>query len=196
MSSHPTKDLLLSTLYADHTPCSPCPFLHTTEQHRVFGEGNKDAAIMFIGEAPGAEEDRLKRPFVGRAGKLLDSLLASINVTRDAVFITNIVKCRPPHNRTPAPHEISAEMKLLLKKEIQIICPRVICTLGAVATRLFVREFTALSTVRGKEVPFSQGNLIVIPTYHPAYVLRNPAAEKILQHDIQHALKVAKRLSA
>lgn len=184
------KKELLKALYEEYALCAPCPFLHTEPFHKVFGEGNSSATLMLIGEAPGAEEDRVKRPFVGRSGKLLDSMLLRCGLTRNDVFITNIVKCRPPNNRTPLPEEITDATKSLLRKEIELIKPRVICTLGAVATRLFMPHHDTLSRIRGKAIFFKQRNLTLIPTYHPAYILRNPSALPAVLADFQHALRL------
>jgi len=184
-----TKQRALAELYASQALCSPCPFGKQEERHKVFGEGNPDARLMFIGEAPGAEEDRLKRPFVGRSGKLLDKIFKQAGFSREDVFITNIVKCRPPNNRTPTPEEISPAMKQLLKQEIAIVRPRIICTLGAVATQLFFPQPIMMSKVRGKPLHFAQSHITLIPTFHPAYALRNTDAEKLLVLDIIHAFE-------
>lgn len=186
-----TKEQKLHVLYTQNRACPTCPFGKQESNHKVFGEGTADAKIMLIGEAPGAEEDRLKRPFVGRSGKLLEKLLLRLGITRPEVFITNIVKCRPPNNRTPLPHEISAEAKKMLKDEILIIKPRVICTLGSTATRLFVPENIPMSQLHGKPIEFPAAHVIVIPTYHPAYILRNPPAEKLLEADLRAVLRAA-----
>src|SRR6185436_15278263 len=115
MNNHEKKTLQLRQLYDLNRLCSPCPFCKTEDNHKVFGEGSPLATLMFIGEAPGADEDRLKRPFVGRSGKLLDKLFEQAGFSRKNVYITNIVKCRPPGNRTPIPDEISPTAKKLLK---------------------------------------------------------------------------------
>lgn len=189
-----SRDQKLKELYRQNAPCDPCPFGKTEAQHKVFGEGDPYATIMLIGEAPGADEDRLKRPFVGRSGKLLTALLEKLGSSREEVFITNIVKCRPPNNRTPLPSEISPETKQLLKNEIAIIRPRVICTLGSIATQLFLQQqFVALGRVRGKPIDFPALNLVVLPTYHPAYVLRNPPAVQQLEADLKLALELSKK---
>ncbi len=187
------KKRLLQELYQRHTHCAPCPFLHENACHRVFGEGNVDATIMLIGEAPGADEDRLKRPFVGRAGRLLDRMLGEVGIARESVFITNIVKCRPPQNRTPLPHEITLEIKALLRSEIELIRPRVICTLGAVATGLFMPHCGPLGAVRGTSILFKELQLILLPTYHPAYILRNISAMPIVLADLQKAIDFASK---
>lgn len=187
------KQRALANLYAAQAFCSPCPFGKQEERHKVFGEGNPDANLMFIGEAPGADEDRLKRPFVGRAGKLLNKLIEQAGFSREDVFITNIVKCRPPNNRTPMPNEISPAMKQLLKQEIAIVRPRVICTLGAVATQLFFPHPITMSKVRGKPLHFPQSNITLFPAFHPAYALRNHDAEKVLARDIIDAFELANK---
>jgi len=181
----------LQELYNAARICMPCPFGKTEKDHKVFGEGDPSALVMLIGEAPGAEEDRLKRPFVGRSGKLIDTLLHASGHVRSEVFITNVVKCRPPGNRTPLPNEITDNMKALLKEEIMLIKPKVICTLGSVATQIFFKEPIAISQVRGKPIRFINPNVVVIPTFHPAYVLRNQKAEILLSSDLKLAFELA-----
>jgi uracil-DNA glycosylase family 4 len=187
-----TKEQALAELYAKNRDCPACLFGKQEPNHKVFGEGPANATIMFIGEAPGAEEDRLKRPFVGRSGKLLEKTLLKLGVTRPEVFITNIVKCRPPDNRTPLPHEITSEAKKILKDEIKIIKPRVICTLGIVPTRLFITENIAMSQLHGKPIRFPGAHLIVIPTYHPAYILRNASATPLFESDLKAVIIASK----
>lgn len=186
-----SPELQLKKLYDAHRTCSPCTFEKTEENHRVFGEGNARAKLLFIGEAPGADEDRLKRPFVGRAGKLLQNIFSKAGFSREDVFITNVVKCRPPNNRTPLPDEINEELRALLRAEITIVQPRIICTLGTVATRLFFPDMTAITPLRGRMKPVPHTSLIVMPTFHPAYALRSKDAEKALSDDILAAWKAA-----
>lgn len=149
----------------------------------VCGEGDPDATIMFIGEAPGADEDRLGRPFVGRSGKLLDAVLSSIGLRRAEVFITNIVKCRPPENRTPVPEELVKGRELVLLHEINIIQPRVLCTLGLSSLQGLLQQSFKMADVRGKAI--ACGEYVLIPTYHPAYILRNPAAREQFVEDLR-----------
>lgn len=147
----------------------------------VFGEGNPEAEIMFIGEAPGFHEDKLGRPFVGQAGKLLDKLLTDIKLPRGSVYITNIVKRRPPGNRDPLPEEIAA-YKPYLKKQIQIIDPKVIATLGRFAMNYFLPDFK-ISQSHGVRV-ILRGK-IIYPLYHPAAALRSTAVLKDLEADFK-----------
>ena len=147
----------------------------------VFGEGDASAEVMFIGEAPGFNEDRLSRPFVGQAGKLLDKLLEKINWPRESVYITNIVKRRPPENRDPLPEEIDAH-KPYLKKQIQIIGPKIIATLGRFAMNYFLPDFK-ISQSHGKGV-ILRGK-IIYPLYHPAAALRATAILKELEADFK-----------
>ncbi len=147
----------------------------------VFGEGDAGAEVMFIGEAPGFHEDKFTRPFVGQAGKLLDKLLEKINWPRESVYITNIVKRRPPENRDPLPEEIEA-YKPYLKKQIQIIDPKIIATLGRFAMNYFLPDFK-ISQSHGKGV-ILRGK-IIYPLYHPAAALRATAILKELEADFK-----------
>jgi len=156
--------------------------------HAVPGGGNPNARVLFVGEAPGAEEDRLGRPFVGRSGQYLTEVLARCGVARSDVYITNIVKCRPPGNRTPEPDEIKSCFPFLLK-QIQIIQPRVICALGTVSAQTLLQTDTKITSLRGKSFEFS--GIKVFPTYHPAFLLRNPDKKREVWEDIQ---KIAKAL--
>jgi DNA polymerase len=148
----------------------------------VPGEGSLDPPILFIGEGPGADEDRTGRPFVGRAGQLLDKMIGAIGLPRGAVFIANIVKCRPPENRTPEPDEVAACMPFL-ERQIAALRPKLICTLGLPATRALLPEVRAISAVRGRL--FECGGVPLVPTFHPAYLLRNPAAKHEAWEDLQ-----------
>jgi uracil-DNA glycosylase family 4 len=149
--------------------CGNCP-LKDTRKHFVFGEGNEHADIMFIGEAPGAEEDRTGRPFVGRAGQLLNKLLGHIKVKREDVFITNILKCRPPNNRDPLTEEVE-ECLPYLHRQIELIQPKIIVALGRIAAQNLLHTTSPLKQLREKLWQYKGVNLIV--TYHPAAILRN-----------------------
>lgn len=151
------------------------------EANLVFGEGNSEAEVMFIGEAPGFHEDKFTRPFVGQAGKLLDKLFEKINWPRENVYITNIVKRRPPENRDPLPEEIEA-YKPYLKKQIQIIDPKIIATLGKFAMNYFLPDFK-ISQSHGKGVVLR--GKIIYPLYHPAAALRATAILKELEADFK-----------
>ncbi len=149
--------------------CTKCP-LKDSRSHFVFGEGNEHADIMFIGEAPGAEEDRTGRPFVGRAGQLLNKLLSHIKIEREDVFITNILKCRPPSNRDPLPNEVE-ECLPYLNKQIELIQPKIIVALGRIAAQNLLNTTAPLKQLRERLWQYKGVNLIV--TYHPAAILRN-----------------------
>ena len=144
--------------------------LATTRKTVVFGEGSPKANIVFVGEAPGEEEDNQGRPFVGRAGKLLDQLIERIGVKRSDVFICNVLKCRPPDNRDPQPDEISCCKEYLLA-QLDIIRPRVICTLGRHAYNTLLEVDAAITKIRGKMTTFR--GIPLLPTYHPSYLLRS-----------------------
>ena len=145
--------------------------LSALSENLVFGEGNPNADLMLIGEGPGQEEDLSGRPFVGRAGQLLDKIIASVGITRDDIYITNIVKFRPPKNRNPKPNEIVASTPILLK-QIKLIQPQVIATLGNVPTRYFLDTLDGITKTHGKWYSWNQ--IPVFPLFHPAYLLRNP----------------------
>ncbi len=169
--------------------CKKCP-LYKTRKNPVFGEGSLKAMIMFIGEAPGYNEDLLGRPFVGRAGKFLDELLDSINLSRNEIFITNILKCRPPNNRDPLESEIKA-CSPYLNEQINIIKPRIIVTLGNFSTRFILKKFSIspqqITKIHGKV--FRIKNLIydvvVIPMFHPAAALYNPNMKQTMFDDFE-----------
>ena len=156
----------------------------------VFGEGDENASVMFIGEAPGFHEDRLQRPFVGRAGKLLDKLLAEIKWQRESFYITNIVKRRPPKNRDPLPEEILA-YKPYLKKQIQIIDPKIIAPLGRFAMNYFMPLAKILQD-HGKA--FTMRGKIIYPLYHPAAALRSTQILKELENDFKKLPKLVEKM--
>jgi len=149
--------------------CQKCP-LASTRTKAVPGEGNADANLMFIGEAPGRDEDLQGRPFVGRAGQLLTKIIQAMNLRRDDVYITNIVKCRPPNNRDPSRQE-TEECKGYLFEQIANIQPKVIVTLGNVPTHFFIPSKSGVTTLRGTFHPFE--DILVMPTFHPSYLVRN-----------------------
>ncbi|MFQ5795035.1 MAG: uracil-DNA glycosylase [Candidatus Bipolaricaulia bacterium] len=142
----------------------------------VFGEGNPNADLMFIGEALGVEEDRLGRPFVGRAGRKLDEVLESVGIRRQDVYITNVIKARPPGNRTPQADEIELSYPYL-EAQIAIINPKIIVTLGNVATQALLKTTQGINALRGRFHPW-RGGIQVFPMFHPSYLLRNPSREK------------------
>jgi uracil-DNA glycosylase family 4 len=169
--------------------CTLCQ-LSLGRRHAVPGEGDDDAELMFVGEAPGADEDLQGRPFVGRAGQLLSRIIAAMKYEREDVYITNVVKCRPPENRTPFRPEIEACQNYLLT-QIKVIGPRVIVTLGKVATEFFVPSSAGMTSLRGEFRNF--GSIRVMPTFHPAYVLRNegdPRIKRLVWQDMQKVMAV------
>lgn len=176
------KQAQLEQLYAPYIKCTMCPLGTLGRSKVVFGEGNPDATIMLIGEGPGQDEDAQGRPFVGRSGKLLTRLLELAQIHRPDIFITNIVKCRPPNNRKPTALESFTCKDLLLLKQIEIIQPSIICTLGASALEGLLVSPVKITAQRGKKITWQ--NITLLPTYHPAYVLRNPSALDIMLSDI------------
>jgi DNA polymerase len=163
--------------------CSNC-ILAETRTKAVFGEGDPGAELMFVGEAPGYHEDQQGRPFVGQAGKLLDQLLASIGMTREQVYIANVLKCRPPNNRDPQVEEIDA-CRPYLWRQIEIIRPKVICTLGNFATKLLTGEQTGITKVHGRPraTEIAGHRLYLYPIFHPAAALYTPANLATLKED-------------
>jgi uracil-DNA glycosylase family 4 len=162
-----------------------CP-LHQTRTTVVFGAGNADADLMFVGEAPGANEDRMGLPFVGQAGKLLDKLLEEIGLERKDVWICNVLKCRPPNNRDPHPNEVEA-CQDYLRRQVDLIEPTVVCTLGNFSTKLLRAERTGISRLHGHSEERLIGNRAVrlYPLYHPAAALYTPSMLETLRGDFQ-----------
>lgn len=172
--------------------CTRCA-LGFTRKSFVFGKGDPKADIMLVGEGPGAEEDLKGEPFVGRAGELLTKILAAINFTREEVFIANIVKCRPPGNRTPLNDEIDTCFPYL-KKQIELINPKLILCLGATATFGLLKKKESLTNMRGKVFEFGKAKVMV--TYHPAALLRNPNWKKGCWEDVQQFKKLYDEMTA
>ena len=173
----------LVELYREVASCARCP-LAETRTKAVFGAGNANADLMFVGEAPGAEEDRQGLPFVGRAGQLLSELLGEIGMTREDVFIANVLKSRPPGNRDPLPAEIEA-CKPYLWRQIELIQPRVLATLGNFATKLLSGNPAGITRVRGTPQVHELGGrtVFLFPLLHPAAALRTPAMKDTLRED-------------
>jgi DNA polymerase len=173
----------LVALYEEVESCKRCP-LHETRTRAVFGAGDADADLMFVGEAPGAEEDRQGLPFVGRAGQLLNQMLEEIGLARDDVFIANVLKSRPPGNRDPQPLEIEA-CKPYLFEQVRLIEPRVVCTLGNFSTKLLSGSPTGITRVRGTPQVHELGGrtVFLLPLFHPAAALRTPAVKEQLRAD-------------
>jgi DNA polymerase len=176
---------LLKAVYEEARGCVRCP-LHQTRTNVVFGAGNANADLMFIGEAPGANEDRLGLPFVGQAGKLLDKLLEEIGLARAEVWICNVLKCRPPDNRDPHPNEIAA-CQDYLRRQVALIEPTVICTLGNFSTKLLRSDPTGISRLHGQAEVIVVGERAVrlYPLYHPAAALYTPSMLATLRSDFE-----------
>jgi uracil-DNA glycosylase len=174
----------LVELFKEVSACTRCP-LHATRTKTVFGAGNADAELMFVGEAPGADEDRQGLPFVGRAGQLLNQLLEEIGLSREEVFIANVLKSRPPGNRDPQPLEIEA-CKPYLFEQVRLIEPKVVCTLGNFATKLLTGSPVGITRVRGTPQVHELGGRTVylLPLLHPAAALRTPAMKETLRGDL------------
>lgn len=170
--------------------CQRCK-LAGSRTHIVFGVGSEAAPLMFIGEAPGAEEDRRGEPFVGRAGQLLDRMIAAMGWTRDAVYIANVLKCRPPGNRDPQPAEVAA-CEPFLARQIEAIGPRVLVTLGKPAAHLLLRTSAPISALRGRFQAFR--GIPVMPTFHPAFLLRKPERKRETWADLQQVMAELERL--
>ncbi len=173
----------LVEIYREASRCTRCP-LSETRANVVFGAGNADASLMFVGEAPGAEEDRQGLPFVGRAGALLTELLAEIDMVREDVWICNVLKCRPPGNRDPQPIEIES-CQPYLHRQIELIEPRVVATLGNFATKLLTGSRLGITRVRGTPQVRQLGGrtVFLLPLLHPAAALRTPSLVETLRED-------------
>lgn len=164
--------------------CQACG-LGVTRRRFVFGEGPCGASVMFVGEGPGREEDRQGRPFVGNAGELLTKMIAAMGMTRKEVFVGNVVKCRPPMNRAPLPDEIAA-CSAMLEEQIRCVSPKVIVSLGATALRFFLGTDVSMTRRRGRFLNY-QG-IPVMPTFHPAYMLRQPSSKRLVWEDLQKVM--------
>jgi len=186
MNAKMYKQNLLNNLYKPYQQCTACPLGSLGRTHVVFGEGNPDATLMLIGEGPGKAENEQGKPFVGKSGQLLNRVLELAEIKRSNVFITNIVKCRPPNNRKPLPLEINTCKKILLFNQIKIIQPKTICTLGSAAIQGLLEKNVKITKLRGTVLQINSIN--IIPTFHPAYVLRNPKELQVLLNDLKKAL--------
>ncbi len=156
----------------------------------VFGIGNPNADLVFVGEAPGADEDRLGEPFIGRAGKLLTKMIEAMGFSREQVYICNVVKCRPPENRNPEPDEVQA-CEPFLKAQLGIIKPKVIVALGRFACQCLLRTEETMSDIRGKWQEYE--GVAIMPTFHPAYLLRSPSKKKEVWEDLQKVMEFLKK---
>ena len=166
--------------------CRRCP-LHGGRRNIVFGEGHPQAALVFVGEAPGADEDQQGRPFVGRAGQLLTRIIEAMKMKRPEVYICNILKCRPPGNRNPQPGEIAA-CEPFLVRQLEAIRPKAICALGTFAAQTLLKTDVPISLLRGRWHRYHE--IPLMPTYHPAYLLRNPAQKRQVWEDVQQVMKL------
>jgi uracil-DNA glycosylase family 4 len=175
----------LVSLRAEIGDCTRCK-LHSGRTNLVFGVGDPEATLMFIGEGPGADEDEQGEPFVGRAGQLLTQIIRAMGFTREQVYIANVVKCRPPGNRNPEPDEI-AQCSPFLRAQIAAITPRVIVALGKFAAQTLLGTETPISRLRGHFHPM--GDTVVMPTFHPSYLLRNPAAKREVWEDMKMVME-------
>ncbi len=182
--------VVLAELSARMQGCSKCK-LSETRTNLVFGDGNPNARLVFVGEAPGADEDAQGLPFVGRAGQLLTKIIEAINFKRSDVYICNILKCRPPNNRTPTSLEIECCLPHLMK-QLEAINPKIICALGNSAAQTLLNSKAPMNQIRGRFHTF--GNAIMMPTYHPAACLRNPAYKKPVWEDVQMIQRELKNL--
>jgi len=173
----------LPLIKADIGPdCSRCK-LHTLGRKQVvFGVGNPDADLMFVGEAPGADEDLQGEPFVGRAGQLLTKIIEAIDLRREDVYIANVIKCRPPQNRNPEPDEVE-QCEPFLFRQIDVIKPKVIVALGKFAAQCLLKTADPITRIRGREYRYRDA--ILMPTYHPAYLLRNPSSKREVWEDMK-----------
>lgn len=161
--------------------CKKCR-LHETRNNVVFGQGNDNADLMFVGEGPGYNEDIQGVPFVGKAGQLFDKMIKAIDLTREEIYIANIVKCRPPNNRNPLDDESKICIEYL-RWQVKLIKPKIIVCLGSVSAKNLIRSDLKISKVRGEWV--KKGNIYFMPTYHPAYLLRNQDAKKDVWQDFK-----------
>ena len=185
LSANQDKPAALKAIREDIGDCTRCR-LHKGRKNIVFGVGNVNADIMFVGEGPGADEDEQGEPFVGRAGQLLNNMIAAMGLKREDVYIANVVKCRPPGNRTPERDECDTCGPFLMR-QIEVIRPKVIVALGAVAAKYLLGINDSMTNLRGHWYEFKGAKLVV--TYHPAYLLRDPRQKKEAWKDLQMVMK-------
>ena len=180
-ATQPNKTERLAHVAQEAERCRRCP-LHTSRTHMVFSDGTADAQLVFVGEAPGHDEDLQGIPFVGAAGQLLTRMIEAIGLKREQVYICNVLKDRPPGNRTPLPEEMEACLPFL-QEQLAVVQPKVICALGATAARALLGPGAAITRVRGTLHDYH--GTPVVPTFHPAYLLRNPDAKKQAWADLK-----------
>ena len=190
----PREDLPddLGTLARMVSECRKCG-LCGTRTNTVFADGSPNAGLLFIGEAPGRDEDLKGLPFVGRAGQLLDKMIAAIQLKRDEVYICNVLKCRPPENRTPAPDEVEQCLPYL-EQQLALVRPALICALGLSAVQALLRTKSSMASLRGRT--FEYRGIPLIPTYHPAALLRNPGLKREAWEDMQRVRDTLKARTA
>ncbi|MBI4971321.1 MAG: uracil-DNA glycosylase [Candidatus Omnitrophica bacterium] len=186
-SNNPLNELKQQVL-----PCKLCAELAQTRKTVVFGSGDAQAKLMFVGEAPGFDEDQQGLPFVGKAGQLLTKIIESIGLKREDVYIANVLKCRPPGNRNPLPEEV-INCQPYLKKQIALIQPKVICALGNFAAQTLLQTSSSITRLRGKWYQYE--GVKVMPTFHPAYLLRNPEDKRKTWEDMKMIREELKCLS-
>ena len=179
----------LDEIRADLGECQRCP-LASGRNALVFGEGNPHARVVFVGEGPGREEDNSGVPFVGEAGRLLDKILFAMGLCREDVYICNVIKCRPPQNRNPVAQEICA-CEPFLQRQLAAIRPRLIIAMGKFAAQTLLQQQTAIGKLRGHW--HSYQNIPLMPTFHPAYLLRSPAAKREVWEDMKHVMRRLKQ---
>jgi len=180
-AAEPAPAVRLAQLAAAARACRDCR-LHAGRTQVVFGTGDPTAALVFVGEAPGHDEDRQGEPFVGQAGQLLTRIIAAIGLTREQVYMLNVIKCRPPNNRNPQPDEVAA-CRPILQAQLACLRPRVICALGTFAAQALLQTEEKISRLRGR---FHRlGDIQVMPTYHPAFLLRSPQYKRAVWEDMQ-----------
>jgi len=178
----------LDSLAKQVAACQQCS-LHESRTQTVFGVGNPNADWLVIGEAPGADEDKQGEPFVGRAGKLLNSMLLAMGLPREQVFIANILKCRPPNNRDPEPEEVVA-CESYLRQQIELIKPKIILAVGRIAAQNLLKLDTPIGKMRGNQYQYPESELPVVVTYHPAYLLRSPREKRKVWEDLKLAMRI------
>jgi DNA polymerase len=178
--------MTVQDFYEQIKDCQNCA-LAASRTQVVFGDGNPHAEIMFVGEAPGFHEDRIGKPFVGAAGKLLDQLLGEIGIKRRDIYIANVIKCRPPQNRDPRAEEIEA-CKPYLLKQIELVRPKIICTLGNFSTQLLLGRKVGITKVRGQA--FDRESYVVVPMLHPAAALHRESMLEAVKGDFQNLRKI------
>jgi len=182
LSVYATQADVLAAVRADIGDCTRCKLCNLGRTQIVFGVGNPNADLMFVGEAPGGDEDIQGIPFVGRAGQLLTKIIEAIGLTRDDVYIANVIKCRPPGNRNPEPDEV-AQCEPFLFRQIDIVKPKVIVALGKFGAQTLLRTLDPISRLRGRIFEYRGAKLV--PTFHPAYLLRNPASKRDVWEDMK-----------